>query len=355
MDAHQDLARKMDRFPLGAPLSEELIKILRQLFSPIEAETALHLSPRPLPLADLAEACGRDPQELGSILKGMTDKGLIYARPDERGGAYSLLPIFPGIFELQFMSGGRGPTKTRLAGMFEDYYLSGMNQALSQAETSFARVIPVERHIPTRMEIFPFERVSSFIREENEFALATCYCRHEKELLGQACDAPRQVCMIFGPFARFTIKQGFAQKVSLTRMLSALEEAEEAGLVHVSDNVTDRINFLCNCCGCCCGFLRTITELGRANVVAASRFVAVHEEADCTLCQTCVDICQVSAITVDDERIVLDENKCLGCGACTHHCPTQSLTLNPRQDYDPPWASLARLQQRLLQERGLAE
>ena len=43
-------------------------------------------------------------------------------------------------------------------------------------------------------------------------------------------------------------------------MLAALDRAEQAGLVHLTDNVQDKVNFICNCCGCCCGFLGTVTN-----------------------------------------------------------------------------------------------
>jgi len=353
VDVFEKLAQKMDAFPLGAPPGEPLAQVLKALFSPQEAEAALCLGPRPQPLTKLAQASGQDQDSLGAVLEGMVAKGLVYARQTGRDSYYSLLPVFPGIFELQFMAGQRGPAKTRLAQLFENYYVQGMGRAFVQTETRFARVLPVERQVPLTMEILPFERVSNFIKEEIDFALAVCYCRHEKELLGQACDAPKDVCMVFGPFARFCVERDFARRVSLAEMLSALERAEAAGLVHVSDNVTDRINFLCNCCGCCCGFLRTITELGQANVVAASRFVAHFAPDECTLCLTCVDKCQIKAITSNGQEISLDQDRCLGCGACVNLCPSGSLSLQPRPDYSPPFQDLPSLHGSLLKERGL--
>lgn len=351
---HHRLAGRLNRFPLGAPPDDRLLAILAELFSPEEAGVLARMPEGAVSLSSLAEQLDQPRAELAPLLDSLADRGLIYARTTRRDSYYSALPIFPGIFELQFMGGARGPAKTRLAGLFEDYYVSGMGRSFIEAGSAYSRVLTVERRIPASMEIFPFERVSSLVFEASDFALATCYCRHEKSLLGQACEAPREVCMLFGPFARFAVEKGFAQKVDRMRMSAALEMSEEAGLIHVSDNVTDRINFLCNCCGCCCGFLRTITELGRMGAVAAARFTAVLDENRCVECLTCVGICQVKALSVIPGRggIELDVSRCLGCGACVNHCPSGALNLVPRTDWNEPHPDRRSLDREILAHRG---
>ena len=353
-DVYRELARRLDGFPAGAPQNPELLSILQALFTPEEAAAALHLGAKPQALGRLAEAAGRPTAELGRVYEGMAGKGLLYARKTAKETYYSLLPIFPGIFELQFMTGERTPAKTRLAELFHHYYTAGMSRVFSPGATRFARVIPVEREIPARMEILDFERVSHLMGDADEFALATCYCRHEKDLLGTACAAPKDVCLLFGPFARFCVDRGFARRATRADAASALERSEAAGLIHVSDNVVDRINFLCNCCGCCCAFLRQVTEIGRANVVAVSRYVARLDEDRCTECGVCAGLCQVKAVTADREGVRVDPGRCLGCGACVTNCPTGALKLEPRPEYTPPLADLGQLQARILAERGLA-
>lgn len=336
MDVYERFAEKLDETALGAPRTPELMEILRELFRPEEAELALALSFRPTPLARVAEAAGRAPEELRPALEAMADRGLLFARTTDRGPAYALLPVYPGMFELQFMGGQGGPAKTRLAELFERYYVGGMGEALAGARTGYGRVVPVERRIPAGMEVHPYERVSRLIREGDTFALATCYCRHEKELLGEGCGAPKDVCMVFGPFAEFAVERGFARDATRDEMLAALDRAEAHGLVHVTDNVSDRINFLCNCCGCCCGFLRTLTQLGRPNAVAASRYTAVLDVSDCSGCGACAELCQLGALALEDGEARLDPQRCLGCGCCVTACPTGALTLAPRESYQPP-------------------
>ena len=48
--------------------------------------------------------------------------------------------------------------------------------------------------------------------------------------------------------------------ISQAEALAILEQSEEVGLVHTVSNVMEGVGYVCNCCGCCCGILRGITE-----------------------------------------------------------------------------------------------
>lgn len=45
----------------------------------------------------------------------------------------------------------------------------------------------------------------------------------------------------------------------------------------------------------------------------------------CIKCQLCVKVCPEKAITLENERIHVDEEKCTLCGLCIEKCPTQCL------------------------------
>ncbi len=47
----------------------------------------------------------------------------------------------------------------------------------------------------------------------------------------------------------------------------------------------------------------------------------------CDGCGTCVDICPVEAIKVND-KAKIDEDECVGCGACVDECPQEALKLD---------------------------
>ncbi|MBW1903305.1 MAG: 4Fe-4S dicluster domain-containing protein, partial [Deltaproteobacteria bacterium] len=50
-------------------------------------------------------------------------------------------------------------------------------------------------------------------------------------------------------------------------------------------------------------------------------------DEECTLCNSCVDICKEEAITLDDSlsKPVIDLARCLKCGKCIEVCPTGAI------------------------------
>jgi len=351
-DLYVQLMKRMDDFPAGALESEHLLGILRLIFDGEEARLALDLPSGLEELGSIAGRTGRDEEELYGILEGMADKGLVFAREKQGKRYYNLLPLVPGIFELQFMKGETTPDKRKIAELFDKYYYEGWGETSWTAKTAFARVMMVEEEIPRSEEVLPYEKVSEFIKDSTYMALTTCFCRHGTELLGKSCGAPKDVCMCFGPFAEFLVERGFAKKAGREEMLGALDRAEKAGLVHITDNIQEKINFICNCCGCCCGFLGTMTRLNIAGAVAASRYLAEVDEELCNGCETCLDICQMKAITVEDDLAAINEIKCIGCGLCVTSCTSEAMAVRSREDWMEPAANIVELGVNFLKERG---
>jgi ferredoxin len=352
-EVYLKLMKRMDEFPAGAMESQNLLGILKLIFDEEEAVLAVDLSAGLEELSSIAGRLQRDEAKLEALLEGMADKGLVYARVKEGKKHYSLLPLVPGIFEMQFMKAETNPTKRKVAQLFDDYYHEGWGEStFTSVRTALARVMPVEEEIPRGEEVLPYEKVSEFIKDSSYMAITNCFCRHEAELLDRSCDAPKEVCMAFGPFAEFLVDRGYARKATREDMLGALRKSEEAGLVHISDNIQEKINFICNCCGCCCGFLGTITKLGIPNAVAVSRYLAAVDEDLCNGCENCIDVCQVDAIAMQDDIAVIDVNKCIGCGLCVSHCPSEAIENVEREDWKEPAANIVELGMAVLKERG---
>lgn len=326
----------MGKAPLPSPQVPELTAILAALFSPAEAEAAALLPFKPVALAGLAQQSGREAAELGAILAGLADRGLVYQRRTAKDEYYSLLPVVPGLAEVQFMRGEVSPAKRHLAALFSAYYAPGVGKSLTKAGAAFSRVVPVGRAVPNRQEILPFEEAEYVLKQHRHLSLANCYCRHEADLLGHGCGKPKDVCLTFGPFAEFLAAKGFSQLVELKQAMDALERAEMAGLVHVTDNVADGATFLCNCCGCCCVFLKTITQLKQPGAIAQAAYVAQADPDQCIACGQCRDICQVAAPEPDEENYVVNPALCLGCGHCQQACPTGAMAMVRKQRPAPP-------------------
>ncbi|MDY7010120.1 MAG: 4Fe-4S binding protein [Planctomycetota bacterium] len=47
----------------------------------------------------------------------------------------------------------------------------------------------------------------------------------------------------------------------------------------------------------------------------------------CTGCGSCVDVCPVEAISLNDGKAVIDEDTCTECGLCVDECPEEAISL----------------------------
>lgn len=50
------------------------------------------------------------------------------------------------------------------------------------------------------------------------------------------------------------------------------------------------------------------------------------DTSKCDACGSCVEICPVEAIKVEDKAVV-DEDECIDCGACVDECPNGAIEL----------------------------
>jgi Na+-translocating ferredoxin:NAD+ oxidoreductase subunit B len=351
-DVYVRLMTRMDEFPLGAPESENLLDLLRMVFDEEQAELAVDLPGYPVEVGEFAAGLGQDRAGVEAVLERMADDGLVLAREKRGSNYYNLLPLLPGIFEMQFMKAETTPEKRRIAELFDTYYHEGWGRTSFASTTPMARVLVIEEEIPRKDQVLPYEKVSAYIKESTSMALTNCFCRHEAELLGRACGAPKDVCMVLGPFADFLVERGFAWRATPEEMLAALDRAEQAGLVHITDNIQDKINFICNCCGCCCGFLGTLTKLNMSGTIAATRFAASVDGELCNGCEDCLEVCQVSAIAVDDGTACVDGARCIGCGLCVSRCPSSAIAVGERNGWMEPVETIAELGLSILKERG---
>jgi len=327
----------------GSRKSPELETLLKSLFNQEEARLAVNLSPMaPEAPAILADRIGQDPKRVAQVLNEMADKGLIYSTEKKGENWYKLIQLVPGIFELQFMKGEVSPRARELAGLFDAYFharVATMESTPSPSGESihFARVIPIEKTITPTMNVFPFEVASKYVQEAQVITVSTCYCRHEKRLLDRGCEYPDDVCLQLGPFAEFVKNRGFGREINKTEALEILKRSADAGLIHTSSNTQERIDFICNCCTCCCGILQGVSLFNAPVRTVSSNYQAAVDSDTCSVCGECVERCQMKAVTLEDDLAVINPERCIGCGVCVYHCPTEAMTLESRPDFvEPP-------------------
>ena len=74
-------------------------------------------------------------------------------------------------------------------------------------------------------------------------------------------------------------KHGIAREMGVAEGLDLLAKAQDENLVQFGENIQKRVNFICNCCGCCCEAMIAQRRFGVLNPIHTSNFVPViHEE-----------------------------------------------------------------------------
>jgi ferredoxin len=309
--------------PAGYPRTESGVemRILRRLFTPEDAELTLHLTLIPEEPRVIARRAKIPVEEVARRLEAMAEKGLIFSiYPEGKPPQYQAHQFAVGFWEGQVNNLNR-----ELIQDFEEY-LPTLFDAGSWERAPQLRTIPVGQSVSTRTEVMPYERAEALVHAQDRFAVANCICRQEMRILGEGCDKPEESCLSFGVVAEYVVHTGRGRAISQDESLAILHRAEEVGLVLQPANAKDPV-FLCTCCGCCCGVLRSVKLHPAPASLVSSAFVASLDTETCQGCGTCVERCQMEAVYLDDGQAILDLSRCIGCGLCVTTCPSDSLSL----------------------------
>lgn len=335
IDIYERLAKHLDDLPAGFPRTESGVemRILRRLFTPEDAELALHLALIPEEPRVIARRAKIPVEEASRRLEKMLKKGLIFSRHREnKPPLYMAQPYAVGFWEAQVNKLDR-----ELAQDAEEYASTYLEHSFWRAVPQL-RTIPVGKSISTSTEVMLYERAEELVRAQKTFAVSNCICRQEKRILGEGCDKPEESCLSFGMAAESIVRTGRGRAISQEEALAILHRAEEVGLVLQPANAKDAL-FICTCCGCCCGVLRSLKHYPVPASVVVSPFIASLNTDTCKGCGTCVERCQMEAIHLADSKAALDLNRCIGCGLCVSTCPSDSLSLvrkpKAKQPYVP--------------------
>ena len=334
-DIYERLAQHLDDLPAGFPRTESgvEIRILRRLFTTEDAKLAVHLTTILEEPRVIARRAKIPVVEATRRLEKMFEKGLIFGlHRKNKPPLYMAEQFVVGFWEAQVNKLDRELIQDA------EEYLSAYFDKSSWWTVPQLRTIPVGKSINTQNEVMLYERAEELVRGQRTFAVGNCICRQEKRLLGEGCDKPEESCLSFGTAARINVRTGRGRKISMEEALAILKRAEEAGLVLQPANAKKAL-FMCTCCGCCCGVLRSLKRYPEPATLVSSSFIASLNADTCTGCGTCVERCQMEAIHLTDSTAALDLKRCIGCGLCVTTCPTHSLSLvrkpKAKQPYVP--------------------
>ena len=352
---YERLAARLDEFPHGFPrtASGVELRILEKIFTPDDAALAMELRLLPETATAAAQRLGRPVEELRPRLDGMVGRGQIASFRVRGEQVYGLAPFVIGIYEFQLPR-----MDAELATLVEEYapHLLG---TVGGVRPALARVIPVNVHLDARAVILPHEDVRGMLAGARSFRLMECICRTERAKLGTPCTHPLETCLAFSSQEdayEGTLATGFGRTVTREEALAVLDLAEREGLVHCTYNVRRESMFVCNCCACCCGFLRGVTEFRAPHLLVRSNWLSTIEVARCTACGACVGgRCPTGALAERDGRYSVSEERCIGCGVCAAGCPAGAITLRPRPSREqttPPKTIAAWALSRAVRRRG---
>ena len=344
--SYEQLVERLNRFPQGAPPSDLLYAILKLLFTEKEAALVSLLPIKPFTVETASRAWKMDIPSAQRVLDELASRAILVDVEQDGQSVYCLPPPMAGFFEFSMMRIRDDVDQKVLAELFYQYLNveeEFVKSLFTEGETQLGRAYVQEPMLSNQnvLTVLDYERASHVVKTASHIGVGVCYCRHKMQHVGRACDAPMDICMTFNESAASLTRHGYAQPVSVSECMSLLDKAYERGLVQFGENVQRGVNFICNCCGCCCEALIAARRFGSLNPIHTTNFIPQVNLETCNGCVKCTNACPVEAMTLvsaNDPRkpqrrkAQVDEDLCLGCGVCVRACPTGSLNLQSRPE-----------------------
>jgi len=343
---YTQLVDRLNRFPQGAPPSDVLYEILKMLFSEKEAGLVALLPIKPFTTNKASRVWKMDMVSTQNILDQLASRGILVDIEQNGRSEYALPPPMAGFFEFSMMRLRDDIDQKVLAELFYQYLNveeDFIKDLFVNGETQLGRIFVHEPALSNEnaLYVLDYERAGEVIKTASRRAIGVCYCRHKMMHLDRACDAPMDICMTFNTAGASLIKHGIAREIDVAEGLDLLQTAYEHNLVQFGSNARERVNFICNCCGCCCEALLAVQRFGILYPTFTTNFIPQVQNDECKGCAKCVTACPVEAMTLvsandphnpKKKKAKLNEELCLGCGVCVRVCSTKSLRLQSRPE-----------------------
>jgi ferredoxin len=343
---YKKLTSRLNLLPQGAVASELLFEILKILFSEREAGLVSKLPIKPFSINKAAGIWKIKESDARTILNDLADRGLLLDGEENGDVLYSMPPPMAGFFEFSLMRYRNDIDQKTLSELFHQYLNveeDFIKNLFTIGETRLGRTFVNEEVISNEnaLHVLDYERASEIVKTASIIGIGICYCRHKMAHIGKNCDAPMDICMTFNGSADSLVRHGIARRVDVSEGMDLLKKARENNLVQFGENVQDKVNFICNCCGCCCEALIAARRFGFLNPVHTTSFIPFIREENCNGCGKCVSVCPVEAMTLvssnnpvkpNSKKAKLQADICLGCGICLTVCNKKVIELCSRNE-----------------------
>jgi NAD-dependent dihydropyrimidine dehydrogenase PreA subunit len=336
------LQKHLDEQTFGYPATKSgvEIRLLKHFFSPREAMIATCLTYKFEPLKALFERAGHlvgSMEELKEQLDQMEKKGCVELKIKNGSPYYANSPLVVGMYEAQL-----DKLTPEFIKNFDEYTEDKkFGIAFLGTKLPQMRTIPIAKSIQPRHNVSTFDEVKMLLQQaEPPFVIFECICRKKMKLEGEPCRVTdrEETCFVVGSMAQSVLRRGIGREITLDESLSILEKNQKQGLVMQPSN-SEKAEFICSCCGCCCGMLKMHKTLPIPVDFWATNFFAKIDPETCDGCGNCEKRCQVGAATLSNETqlAAIDLNRCIGCGLCVPTCPKNALSLEKKhRQVSPP-------------------
>jgi Pyruvate/2-oxoacid:ferredoxin oxidoreductase delta subunit len=326
------LQKHLDQQAVGLPATKKglEIKILQHIFTPREAEIATFLSYRYEPLENIYRRVSKkvaSAEALEKILDGTVKKGGIGFKIKNGQKHYANAPLVVGMYEFQL-----NRLTPEFMKDFDDYVANkSFGIEFLGTELPQMRTIPVGKSIHPRHNVSTFDEVTTLLKQaQGPFVILECICRKKQAIEKNPCKLTdrKETCLAMGDTAQMIRTGEIGREISRDEAMAIIEQNQKEGLVLQPSNSRSP-EFICSCCGCCCGMLQVHQILPKPLDFWATNFYAVVDADACQGCGNCEKSCQVAAVHVreKDQVAVVNLDRCIGCGLCVSDCPAGAISL----------------------------
>jgi len=338
-DIYRKLQQHLDTLPIGYPATESgvEIRILKFLFSPVEAEIALNMRFIPEPIKNIyrrVKKRGITLEQLEELLGIMFIKGgirrVILKKEDGIDVVlYQNSPLAVGMFEYQV-----DRITKEFYEDFEQYMEEAFRDEFSSTKINQLRTIPVEKSISPDHNIATYDELKNIFEDAKQIAVSPCICHKGNQLLDKSCNSMSERCFSINSSALNAVNRGYGQFILKDEAFSIIKQAQEEGLVIQPGN-SKLPSYICCCCSCC-DLLTNIKKLDRPWELITSNYYAEVDSDLCIGCETCIERCLMDAIQIADNIAFVDKFLCIGCGNCTVTCPEKAINLHKKETESIP-------------------